>query len=69
MRGLSFVYCRLNMFIEVPLFSETSPALKNSWLRACNLGSVFFKSLQIFQHSHTEKHLRATLSGLCENFN
>ena len=23
------------MFIEVPLFSETSPALKNSWLRAC----------------------------------
>ena len=24
------------MFIEVPLFSETSPALKNSWLRACN---------------------------------
>ena len=23
------------MFIEVPLFSETSPSLKNSWLRAC----------------------------------
>ena len=23
------------MFIEVPLISETSPALKNSWLRAC----------------------------------
>ena len=23
------------MFIEVPLFSETSPALKNPWLRAC----------------------------------
>ena len=25
------------MFIEVPSFSETSPALKNSWLRACNV--------------------------------
>ena len=23
------------MFIEVPLFSETSPTLKNSWLSAC----------------------------------
>ena len=23
------------MFIEVPLFSETSPALRNSWFRAC----------------------------------
>ena len=22
-------------FIEVPLFSETCPGLKNSWLRAC----------------------------------
>ena len=30
---LSFVVDE--MFIEVPIFQETSPALKNTWLRSC----------------------------------
>ena len=32
LRGLSFVVAD-EMFIKVPLFSETSPVLRNSWLR------------------------------------
>ena len=34
--GAFYSYVADEMFIEVPLFSETSPALKNSWLRAWN---------------------------------
>ena len=37
------------MFIEVPLFSETFPALKNSWLRAWKLQlslQMSFKALR-----------------------
>ena len=33
------------MFNEVPLFSETSPALKNSWLRAWLVMDVTIKML------------------------
>ena len=29
------------MFMEVPLFQETSPALKNSWLRAWAMSSIY----------------------------
>ena len=32
-------------FVEVPLFSETSSALKNSWLRACSHPEVFCKKV------------------------
>ena len=28
------------MFLEVPLFQETSPALKNSWLRPRYLSNI-----------------------------
>ena len=34
------------MFIEMPKFHETSPALKNFWLRACN--SPFMTSQNSF---------------------
>ena len=34
------------MYIEVPLFSETSPALKNSSLRACK-SMLFFHVLVV----------------------
>ena len=29
------------MFIEVPYFLENPPPLKNSWLRACFVNSIF----------------------------
>ena len=32
--GPSFIFVFDEMFIEVPKFHETSPALKNFWLRA-----------------------------------
>ena len=53
------------MFIEVPLFLETSPALKNSWLRAF-MPAPLFESLfnleycEIFKSSYFEEHLRTT---------
>ena len=39
------------MFIEVPLFSETSPAPKNSWLRAWKYlcWGLFLIMLQVFR--------------------
>ena len=50
------------MFIEVPLFSETSPALKNSWLGACTLINVelaglqlYFEYYEIFKNSFLDK--------------
>ena len=33
--GALLLYVVNEMFIEVPLFQETSPAPTNSWLRAC----------------------------------
>ena len=44
------------MFIEVPLFLENSPALKNSWLRAC-VRSIFYGRKGLFwggNASHNE---------------
>ena len=38
------------MFIEVPLFSETSPALKNSWLRACKLDCNNYRPISVLSN-------------------
>ena len=34
--NFSFLCVTDKMFIEVPLFQENLPAMKNSWLRACS---------------------------------
>ena len=47
------------MFIEVPLFSETSPALKNTWLRACKVWTAWalkMKFLEFFLLNETIKY-------------
>ena len=42
------------MFIERRLFSETSPALKNSWLRACKRVDKFQQTCKTETFSNLE---------------
>ena len=42
------LYVVHEVFIEVPLFQETCPALKNSWLRVCNFRLNFHPNIWIF---------------------
>ena len=49
------------MIIELPLFSDTSPALKNSWLRACSYVSSKIMALQ-YIYPHIQKCEKNVLS-------
>ena len=63
------MYLTDEMFIEVPLFSETSPALTNSWLRACELSKEFYETFwedikDVFINSLKQAKIRDSLSIL-----
>ena len=45
------------MFIEVPLFSETSPALKSSWLPARGETRYWFATFSFFYKQPVYKQL------------
>ena len=52
----AFLPCVVDeMFIDVPWFQENSPALKNSWLRACYPNSIFLKNFQRI-NGHKDNH-------------
>ena len=60
------------MFIKVPLFSETSPALKNSCLRACMLmvllEYVTRKSFKISLKKERYKMIRLEIELGCQGY-
>ena len=45
--GAFFVCVTHETFIEVPPFQETSPSLKNSWLRALYIYIIYYTNIRI----------------------